>query len=305
MARKPRIHFSGALYHVTLRGNGGQQLFFDEEDGQEFRALVAEGLERFDHTLLAYCFMPSEVHMLIEVGDVSLSKIMQNLSFRYTRFINDKLGREGHLFGGRYKALLIDGEKYLLPCVRTIQMKPVDAGLAKSAGDWLWSSHRSYLRPSPSNIVVHDKVMTRLYADVSRQNAAYEDFMKGRFKVVWPPEDIRGEIIGDATFIAKVTGDVPSDSPQYVKRTASQLFDLAEGVLGVSRAELKGPSRARDITYKRGVFAKAVQEACGYSIAEIAKGLNRDGSSLGRLVHKMDSAVPDVAALKAAILAAE
>lgn len=304
MARKPRIHYSGATYHVTLHGNGGQDIFFDEDDGREFRALIADGLDRMGHTLYAYSFLPNSAHLLIEVGDVPLSKIMQNLSFRYTRYINTKMDREGHLFGGRFKALLIEPEKYLLSAMRAIHMAPVRAGLATSASDWLWSSDRAYRRGASDNYISRVKLQLMLSPKSADQAGAYERFMRDSSASVWPPAGLRGDIIGDAAFIAHVTGSVAGEKVEYAALSAKQLFDVAEKILGASRADLKGTSKARAITHARAVFARAVHEACGYTMTEIAKGLKRDGSSLGRLVQKLSDDEPAVQALKLAIVKA-
>ncbi|MBU0675034.1 MAG: transposase, partial [Proteobacteria bacterium] len=112
MARKPRIHYPGAFYHVMLRGNGGQNIFYSTADRSRFCLLMQEGVERYRHRIHAYCLMSNHVHLIIEVGTIPLSRIIQNLSFRYTRYINTKKKRIGHLFQGRYKSLLIDGDSY-------------------------------------------------------------------------------------------------------------------------------------------------------------------------------------------------
>ena len=88
MARKPRIHYPGALYHVMLRGNGGEDIFFEDGDRRHFLGLVEEGVVRYRHRIHAFCLMANHVHFAVQVGDVALSKITQNLSFRYTGWIN-------------------------------------------------------------------------------------------------------------------------------------------------------------------------------------------------------------------------
>lgn len=108
LAGKPRIHFTGAVFHVMLRGNDGREIFIDSGDYAVFEQLVAEGVDRFHHQIYGYCWMPNHVHMVIEVADIPFSKIIQNLSFRYTRWINKREHRIGHLFQGRYKPILID-----------------------------------------------------------------------------------------------------------------------------------------------------------------------------------------------------
>ena len=125
MVRKTRIHYFGAVYHVILRGNGGQDIFYSQEDRYRLYLLLQEGIERFGHRIHAFCLMTNHLHIVVQVGDIALSKIFQNVSFRYTRYINKKQNRIGHLFQGRYKALLIDADTYLLELVRYIHNNPL------------------------------------------------------------------------------------------------------------------------------------------------------------------------------------
>jgi len=106
MARKPRVHVPGGYYHVMMRGNMGSDLFFSEADYSRFFLLLQEGIERYGHRVHAFCLMTNHVHLLIQVGEIPLSRIIQNLGFRYTRYINSKRKEVGHLFQGRYKAIL-------------------------------------------------------------------------------------------------------------------------------------------------------------------------------------------------------
>ena len=145
MARKPRVHVTGGTYHVMLRGNGGQDIFFEREDRGELFQLLAEGTARFDYRVHAYCLMSNHLHLALEVGRIPLSRGMQNLAFRYTRWINRRERRMGHLFQGRYKALLVDRDAYLLELVRYIHLNPVRAGLISDPLDYPWSGHRAYL----------------------------------------------------------------------------------------------------------------------------------------------------------------
>jgi putative transposase len=100
MARKPRIAYPGALYHVILRGNDGQTIFFDDKDRTRFYLLLQEGIERFGHRVHGFCLMTNHVHLAIQMGEIPLSRILQNLSFRYTRWVNWRQKRSGHLFQG-------------------------------------------------------------------------------------------------------------------------------------------------------------------------------------------------------------
>ena len=140
MARRARIHYPGAVYHVMLRGNGGQDIFVDDSDRIRFYDLLEEGVRRFDVRIAALCLMSNHVHLVVQVAEVPLSRLIQNVSFRYTRYRNAKERRTGHLFQGRYRAILIDAEAYLLELVRYIHLNPVRAGLVKDPEDYRWSS---------------------------------------------------------------------------------------------------------------------------------------------------------------------
>lgn len=110
MARKPRIHLSGGLYHVIFRGNGGQSVFLNDEDRYRFYLLLQEGTCRFGYRVHAFCLMTNHIHLVLQVSETPLSRGMQNLSFRFTKWINWRQKRTGHLFQGRYKAVLVDGD---------------------------------------------------------------------------------------------------------------------------------------------------------------------------------------------------
>ncbi|MDQ6962322.1 MAG: transposase [Mariprofundaceae bacterium] len=149
MSRKPRVHLSGGYYHVMMRGNGGSPIFFSSADHTRFLLLMQEGLERYGHRIHAFCLMQNHVHLLIQVSDVPLSKIIQNLGFRYTRYINRCKQTTGHLFQGRYKAILIDADTYLLELIRYIHLNPVRAKVCSTPDLFAWSSHNSYINKQP------------------------------------------------------------------------------------------------------------------------------------------------------------
>lgn len=145
MARRARHSLKGAIYHVMLRGNNKQAIFFSENEREKFSLLIQEGIERFGYRVLAFCFMTNHVHLAIELGEVSLSKICQNLSFRYTKYYNTKNDTTGHLFQGRFKSILVVGTKYLRQLIRYIHLNPVRANLVADPSDYIWSSHQTYL----------------------------------------------------------------------------------------------------------------------------------------------------------------
>lgn len=143
MARPLRIEFAGALYHVTARGNARGDIYTDDEERERYLELLAKACKRFDWYCHAYCLMTNHYHLLIETGSPTLSKGIKYLNGTYTQYFNRRNKRVGHVFQGRYKAILVQKETYLLELSRYIVLNPVRARMVRQAADWLWSSYRA------------------------------------------------------------------------------------------------------------------------------------------------------------------
>ena len=143
MSRPLRIEFAGALYHVTSRGDGQEDIYLDDADRELFLDVLGEVSERFNWTPHAYCLMGNHYHLLLETPDGNLSKGMRQLNGVYTQRFNRKHKRVGHVFQGRYKAIIVQKQTYLLELARYIVLNPVRARMVRSAKDWPWSSYRA------------------------------------------------------------------------------------------------------------------------------------------------------------------
>lgn len=144
MPRKPRIEFQGALYHVIARGNHRQNIFFDDNDRNRYLSTIEKSKSKFNFSIYAFVLMSNHVHLLIETSTIPLSKIMQSLHTSYTQYFNLKHNKSGHLFQGRYKAILCQKDSYLLQLVRYIHQNPIRAKIVESPDDYQWSSHHAY-----------------------------------------------------------------------------------------------------------------------------------------------------------------
>jgi len=143
MARPLRIEFPGAVYHITSRGNALQDIYVDDADREAFLDVLTRVVERFHWLCHAYCLMGNHYHLLVETLEPTLSRGMRQLNGVYTQRFNRRHGRAGHLFGGRFKAILVEREAYLLELCRYVVLNPVRAGLVRAAKDWPWSSYRA------------------------------------------------------------------------------------------------------------------------------------------------------------------
>ena len=143
MARPLRLEFPGALYHVTSRGDRRENICESDDDRRLFLSVFASACEAYNWTCHAYCLMDNHYHLLIETPEANLSRGMRQLNGVYTQSFNRSHGRSGHVFQGRYKAILVEKENYLLELSRYIVLNPVRAGMVRSVRDWPWSSYRA------------------------------------------------------------------------------------------------------------------------------------------------------------------
>ena len=143
MARPLRIEFEGAFYHVMARGNALQDIFLRDADRQTFIDNLGRVAQRFDWRVWAWCLMGNHYHLLIETRQATLSKGMREVNGVYTQAFNRRHRRVGHVLQGRYKAILVDQDTYLLELARYVVLNPVRAGLVQSAGESTWSSHQA------------------------------------------------------------------------------------------------------------------------------------------------------------------
>src|SRR3990167_5084236 len=149
MARPIRIEYPGALYHITSRGNEQKSIYVNDSDRRYFIALLEQTLKRFNWICYSYCLMDNHYHLLIETVDPTLSKGMRYLNGVYTQRMNREYSRVGHLLQGRFKAIIVEKESYLLELCRYIVLNPVRAKLVKMPEEYPWSSYRAMIGVVP------------------------------------------------------------------------------------------------------------------------------------------------------------
>ena len=174
MARKPRIEYPGAFYHVMCRGNNGEYVLTEEKP--EYARLIEKYKERYRFRIYAYCIMDNHVHLLLETGDIPLSKIMQGIQQSFTQYFNKKYNRTGHVFQQRYKAQLCDKERYLWQLIKYIHYNPVEAGLRQGL-DYKWSSHKNYVTGRNDTLVEVSYILSMLSENPEAAQKQYRDFM--------------------------------------------------------------------------------------------------------------------------------
>ena len=143
MARLPRLYVAGCPQHIIVRGNAQRAVFLDDADRAAYLGWLAEAVRDYRLELLAYVLMDNHVHLLaIPPAAGVLGRAMQSLGRRYVRYFNDRHGKAGTLWEGRYRATIVDSERYLMECIRYIDLNPVRAGAVADPAAWRWSSYQ-------------------------------------------------------------------------------------------------------------------------------------------------------------------
>ncbi|MBN1141119.1 MAG: transposase [Deltaproteobacteria bacterium] len=206
MARPLRIEFPGAFYHVTSRGNGRMAIFEDSCDQVLFLAVLAETVKKFRWLCHAYCLMNNHYHLLIETPKGNLSQGMRQLNGVYTQRFNRRTGRVGHLLQGRFKAILVDADNYLLELCRYIVLNPVRCGAVADPADYPWSSYLATAgRVKPPPFLQTERLLSQFDEDPEAAREAYRAFVREGVKSPSPWEQLKGQcLLGDEAFVEKM-----------------------------------------------------------------------------------------------------
>jgi len=203
MARPLRIEFAGALYHVTARGNAREDIYGDDGDRRQFLTLLHNTVNRYDWYCHAYCLMDNHYHLLIETGTPTLSKGMKFLNGTYTQYYNRQHHRVGHVFQGRFKAILVQKDSYLLELARYIALNPVRAQLVRNAREWRWSSYRATAGYDESDACLTTQWILAGFAKTkSISQRRYRDFVQEGKGQPSPWQQLKNQIyLGDDDFV--------------------------------------------------------------------------------------------------------
>jgi putative transposase len=213
MARPLRIEFPGAVYHVTSRGDRREPIFVDDVDRRALLDVLASGLERFDGCALAWCLMGNHYHFVLQTRQPNLSLLMRHINGVYTQRFNQRHRKVGHLFQGRFKAVLVDRDSYLLEVCRYVELNPVRAGMVAAPGDWPWSSCAALTGQAPCppwldraavwGYLVGEDAATHALA--KKASLAYADLVAaGKDVSLWPDHLRQQMYLGDEAFVLRM-----------------------------------------------------------------------------------------------------
>ena len=272
MARPLRVEFAGAIYHLTSRGNARQKVFFIDADRELFLDTLSQVVSRYGWICYAYCLMANHYHLLVETPKANLSLGMRQLNGMYTQSFNRRHNRVGHLFQGRFKAILVEKESYLLELCRYIVLNPVRVKGKGEIGAWKWSSYRATAGlASVPEFLSTDWILGQFGKKRAKAQKQYRAFVReGLESRPWE----------------KLKGQIYLGSEAFIERHCPGNQELKE----IPRVQLKAvkPSLER-------IFAKSGKKAIvqaykehGYRLQEIAAHLGVHYATVSRRLKQME-----------------
>ena len=291
MARKPRIHFPGALYHVITRGNRRQGIFLDGRDQQRFLSYLSDCKNRFPFHLYAYALMKNHLHLLIEVEGIPLSRIMQTLLFGYAGYFNRRYGEVGHLFQGRYRAILCEKDAYLLELVRYIHLNPVRAKIVKKPEDYAWTGHLSYLGKRTEPLIDGDFILEQFGDNRSLARRRYRQFVwegisSGHEEKYYQVKDQL--YLGGEGFIDRVKKEREEPESWAYDIPLEVISNEVNRTMGIPERKMYSATKDREGVRGRSIVAYLARKTAGYTVKEMADHFKRGSVTIGEGIMKVE-----------------
>ncbi|MFZ6778044.1 transposase [Undibacterium sp. Ji83W] len=278
MARPLRLEFAGALYHVTSRGDRREDIYLDEVDRQEWLTVLAEVCDRFNWVMHAYCEMTNHYHLLVETVDGNLSRGMRQLNGLYTQRFNRRHKQVGHLFQGRYKAILVQREAHLLELTRYIVLNPVRAGMVPLPEQWHWSSYDFCVRDQHAPPWLDtDWLLGQFGVKRDQARVAYAKFVLDGVGLASPLLATRHQLLlGDDEFVEKYQHQLRPEDLRDVSIAHRRAISLP---LHAYHEKFTDRNEAMAQAYRSGV----------YSMAEIAAFFSVHYITVSRAVRAFEA----------------
>ena len=280
MARPLRLEFPNALYHITSRGDRLEKIYDDDEDRLIYLDILGKVVTDYNWLCHSYCLMDNHYHLIIETLDSNLSKGMRQLNGVYTQASNRRHKRSGHLFQGRYKAILVDKDQYLLELARYVVLNPLRAkGMVRNIEEWPWSSYLALIgKVKVNEWLMTDWVLSQFGRDKQRARENYQRFVLagvGQKLEIW--SGLKGHIyLGDENIVSTMQNKLKNEkSGNDWSIPKKQKRPVAKTLLQIEK-EHQDRNSAIVTAYNTGT----------YSQREIAEHYNLHPSTVGVIVRR-------------------
>ncbi len=215
MVRPLRIEFAGAVYHITSRGDRREAIVENDEDRREFVTLLGDVTKQMDWHCYVWCLMDNHYHLVLETPEANLARGMRQLNGMFTQSSNRRHGRSGHLLQGRYKAILVDRESYLLELCRYVVLNPVRAGMVDDPAAWAWSSYRATAGTEQAQTwLAHEAILSHFGGNLATAQKLYTQFVAEGMsnRSIWRHLN-RQIYLGDDVFVQRTQANLNEIMP--------------------------------------------------------------------------------------------
>lgn len=291
MARPPRIEFAGAIYHVTSRADHKASIFADDTDRMDLLSVFAHAASRFDARALAFCLMDNHYHFVIRTAKPNLSRMMRHVNGVYTQMYNRRHNAAGHLFQGRFKAIIVDPNVFLLEACRYVDLNPVRSGKTSHPKRWPWCSYPVHTgRFQSPDWLDSQSVLSKLAGKPVRTQAEFKKAQKqyaqfvaqGRGIRLWE-SGLRSQIyLGNERFMRRTQSRAGTTHPD-----APSLPRMARAASTRKLSSYLGAGKSRNIANRNLAVTKAYQQG-GYTMTAIAESLGLSVSQISRIVKTVE-----------------
>lgn len=292
MARPIRVDAPGVLHHVIVRGNERKPIFRDDADRSSYLSRLARCRARFEFRLLAYCLMTDHAHFAIQTGVVPLSKVMHCLQTSYAQYFNRRYERVGHLFQDRYRALVVDEERYFRTLLQYVHFNPVKAGMCRRPEDHVWSSAPAFASgEAPDWLDLREafRLIGGRRVDAQR---AYRALMRRSSDSTYPDSLIER----DEEFTKHVLANAEVVLPRRVD--IATIAGHVAREFGDSSGDRFSRSRGSQGSRFRAIVAYLSREEGAVSVARSARYFRRSESTVARGVRNLETALQGDSALR-------
>ncbi len=301
MSRQLRLQFPGAVYHVTSRGNARQDIFADDADRARFLDLLGREIEQHRWRCHAYCLMGNHYHLLVETPEANLSRGMGRLNMAYAQSFNRRHERVGHLFQGRFHAVVVEKDSHLLELCRYLVLNPGRAGIAARPEDWPWSSYRATAsgRRGPDwgpDWLTTRWVLQHFGGTDARGRRAYRRFVREGVEAASPWDDLRaGAFLGGQGFLRAMTERIEREPPGRIATAALRPDRPTAEEIGaaVAKAARVPPEtvldrRANQAAYRVTVYL--LRRAANLPLREVAALAGVSAPRISQVQHRIEGA---------------
>ena len=229
MVRPIRIEYAGALYHVTSRGNRRENIYLDDEDRMDWLTVLGQTCKRFNWVVHAYCQMTNHYHLLVETIDGNLSRGMRQLNGVYTQRFNRRHSQTGHLLQGRYKAILVQHDSYLLELSRYIVLNPIRARMVEFLDTWPWSSYPAVMGTKEAPAWLDTDWLVAQFGNRRKQaRRRFRDFIREGMGLPSPLQATRHQLLlGDDAFVDQFQEDSDTEELQEYSKSQKRAITLS------------------------------------------------------------------------------